>query len=424
MKIIIIRNAKIIDKSSDFHNSINDIMIKDGIIKQISSNISSDQPFYEVDIENLHVSPGWIDLHVRFGEPGFEKRETIISGLSEAAKSGFTGVVVMPSTYPSIDTKSAIEFFNKKSFNNIVDLYPTGCISKDHQQNEISEMYDMFQSGAVAFTDDKKTIENTMLLNIALEYVKNFNGLIMTNCIDTHMSYNGQIDESITSVKMGLNTIPEVSEDIIVDRDISLLKYTNSRLHLSTISSYNALKKIKKAKSENLNLTTDVAAYNLILNTDSTKDFDTNMKLLPPLRSEKTRLFLIQSIIDGTIDAVSSDHTPLEVEDKNCEFNLAKFGMIGLKTLFPILNKVLGKKMELYKIIKLISQNPRKILNMPENSIKIGKKANLTFFDPNKKWKYEEKDICSLSKNTPFIGSNFEGVSLGVFNNSKLFLND
>ena len=129
----------------------------------------------------------------------------------------------------------------------------------------------MFQSGAVAFTDDKKTIQNTMLLNIALEYVKNFNGLIMTNCIDTHMSYNGQIDESITSVKMGLNTIPEVSEDIIVDRDISLLKYTNSRLHLSTISSYNALKKIKKAKSENLNLTTDVAAYNLILNTDSTK---------------------------------------------------------------------------------------------------------------------------------------------------------
>lgn len=424
MKIIIIRNAKIIDKSSDFHNSINDIMIKDGIIKQISSNISSDQPFYEVDIENLHVSPGWIDLHVRFGEPGFEKRETITSGLSEAAKSGFTGVVVMPSTYPSIDTKSVIEFFNKKSFNNIVDLYPTGCISKNHQQSEISEMYDMFQSGAVAFTDDKKTIENTMLLNIALEYVKNFNGLIMTNCIDTHMSYNGQIDESITSVKMGLNTIPEVSEDIIVDRDISLLKYTNSRLHLSTISSYNALKKIKKAKSENLNLTTDVAAYNLILNTDSTKDFDTNMKLLPPLRSEKTRLFLIQSIIDGTIDAVSSDHTPLEIEDKNCEFNLAKFGMIGLKTLFPILNKVLGKKMELYKIIKLISQNPRKILNMPENSIKIGEKANLTFFDPNKKWKYEEKDICSLSKNTPFIGSNFEGVSLGVFNNSKLFLND
>ncbi len=424
MKIIIIRNAKIIDKSSNFHNSINDIKIEDGIIKQISSNISSNQPFYEVDIDNLHVSPGWIDMHVRFGEPGFEKRETINSGLNEAAKSGFTGVVVMPSTYPSTDTKSAIEFFNKKSLNNIVDLFPTGCITKERKQTEISEMYDMFQSGAVAFTDDKKTIQNTMLLNIALEYVKNFNGLIMTNCIDTHMSYNGQIDESITSVKMGLNTIPEVSEDIIVDRDISLLKYTNSRLHLSTISSYNALKKIKKAKSENLNLTTDVAAYNLILNTDSTKDFDTNMKLLPPIRSEKTRLFLIQSILDGTIDAVSSDHTPLELEDKNCEFNLAKFGMIGLKTLFPILNKVLGKKMELYKIIKLISQNPRKILNMPENIIKIGKKANLTFFDPKKKWKYEEKDICSLSKNTPFIGSNFEGVSLGVYNNSKLFLND
>ena len=424
MKTIIIRNAKIVDKNSDFHNSINDVMIEDGIIKQISSEISINQPFYEVEIDNLHISPGWIDLHVRFGEPGFENRETITSGLNEAAKSGFTGVVLMPSTNPPIDTKSGIEFFNKKSFSNVVDLYPTGCISKYHKQTEISEMYDMFQSGAVAFTDDKKTIQNSMLLNIALEYVKSFNGLIMTNCVDPHMSYEGQVDENINSVKMGINTIPEVSEDIIVDRDISLLKYTNSRLHLSTISSYNALKKIKKAKSENLNLTVDVAAYNLILNTNLIKDFDTNVKLLPPLRTEETRLFLIDSIIDGTIDAVSSDHTPLEFEDKNCEFNLAKFGMIGLKTLFPILNKVLGKKIELHQIIKLISQNPRRILNLPENSIKIGKKANLTLFDPQKKWKYEERDICSLSKNTPFIGSNFEGISLGVYNNSKLFLND
>ncbi|MAZ57890.1 MAG: dihydroorotase [Flavobacteriales bacterium] len=423
MKHIILRNVKIIDTRSIHHNQKKDILIENGIIKEIEKNINLKSPFFETKIKNLHVSPGWLDLHARFGEPGFEYRENIESGLNAAAKGGFTGVVVMPSTDPPIETKTDILFLQKKASSHIVDIMPTGCITKKCEQEELTEMYEMHLNGAVAFTDDKKTISNTMLINNALEYVKSFNGLIMNSCLDPYLNEFGQINEGVISTKMGLSPSPELAEDLMISRDLSLLRYTQSKLHLSTISTKNALKKIKKAKNEKLNISSDVAAHNLILNDTVFNNFNSDFKVMPPLRGETTRLSLIKAIVNGTIDAVSSDHTPIEIESKKCEFQEAKFGMIGLETVFPIINTVLKDKLELEKIIDLISVNPRKIIHQKIPKIEINEEANITMFDPNKEWTYKESDIVSISKNTPFINYKFIGKPLGIINKRGILMN-
>ena len=285
-------------------------------------------------------------------------------------------------------------------------------------------MFEMHKHGAVAFTDDKKTIQNAMLMNIALEYVKNFNGLIMSSCLDQNINKFGQINEGIISTKTGLSPSPELAETLIILRDLEILKYTQSKLHISNISTTESIKLIKKAKKEKLNISTNVAAHQIILSEDNFNNFDTNLKVIPPLRDEKTRQALIKAIIDGTIDAISSDHTPIEYERKKCEFSLAKFGIIGLETVFPIINTMLNKKIELSKIIDLISLNPRKILGLPIIKIEVGEYANMSLFNPTKKWTYSNQEIASMSKNTPFTNYEFIGKPIGIVNKSKIQIDD
>ena len=263
VKHIILRNVKIIDSFSKYNNQKKDVLIVNGIIEKIDKKITIKDPFFEVTLKNLHISPGWLDLHARMGEPGLEHRETIQTGLNAASKGGFTATVLMPSTNPPIETKADIHFLFKKASNHIVDIIPTGCITKNCNQEEITEMYDMCLNGAKAFTDDKKTIQNSMLMNTALEYVKNFDGLIMSTCLDTNINKLGQINEGIVSTKMGLAPSPALAEELMVLRDLNLLKYSNSKLHISTISTNKSVKHIQKAKKEKLNISTDVAAHQL-----------------------------------------------------------------------------------------------------------------------------------------------------------------
>tara|TARA_B110000444_G_scaffold123812_1_gene116385 strand:+ start:1877 stop:3166 length:1290 start_codon:yes stop_codon:yes gene_type:complete len=423
IKHILIRNAKIIDSNSKYNGQKKDVLIIDGVIKKISNNILFDLPFLEIKTENLHLSPGWLDLNCNICEPGFEHRENINTGLKSAAKGGFTSIVTTPNTSPPIDTKSDILFLIEKSINNIVEIHPTGCITKNLEGQEITEMYDMHIHGAVAFSDGKQSIQNAMLMNIALDYVKNFNGLIMSNSIDVDLNQSGQINEGKVSAMNGLNPSPEIAEEVGVLRDLSILRYTKSRLHISTISTTASVKHIKQAKKENLNLTTDLAAYQIILSEENVQDFNSYNKVMPPLRDKKTQSKLIKSIIDGTIDAISSDHTPIESELKKCEFNKAEFGMIGLETVFPIINTVLKDHMNINQITELISINPRNIINVDIPIIKENVKANITLFDPIKQWIYKEESIESLSKNTPFINYEFTGAVIGIINKSKVSLN-
>ena len=424
IKNVILRKAKIIDSQSKFSGQTKDLLIVDGIIKKIDNNIKLTKPFLEVEFKNLHISPGWLDLHARLGEPGYEQRETINSGLNSAAKGGFTALVTMPSTNPPIETKSNIHFLIKKAMNHAVNILPSGCITKGLRQNEITEMFDMYNNGAVAFTDDKITIQNSMLMNIALEYVKNFDGLIMHTCLDENLNKNGQINEGVFSTKMGLEPSPELAEELIVMRDLALLKYTNSKLHISTISSEKSVQHILKAKKANLRITTDIAAHQIILDESAIEKFNSNFKVMPPIRCEKNRLALIEGLINGSIDAVSSDHSPIEIENKECEFQKAKFGIIGLETVFPIINTVLKDKIDIEKIIDLISTNPRKITNQKIPIIQENERANITLFDPLKKWVYSKDHIQSISKNTPFIDYSFTGKVLGIINNGKTMINN
>ena len=329
----------------------------------------------------------------------------------------------MPDTNPPIDKKTDIVYLLKEGLHNIVDILPTGCITANCEQKKISEMFDMHKHGALAFTDDKKNIQNSKLMTIALEYVKNFGGLIMTTNLEKFLNQNSQINEGIISTELGMEPSPELAEDLMVMRNLKVLEYTNSKLHLSTISTTQSVKQIKEAKKKKLKVSADVAAHHLILTDQLLSNFDTNLKVMPPLRNEKTRINLIKGIIDGTIDAISSDHTPIEIERKKCEFKKAEFGIIALETVFPIINTILKDRLELEKIIALISTNPRKILSVKQPVIEEGEKANITLFDPDKKWCYREDAIQSKSKNTPFINYEFVGKSLGIINNGKIYIN-
>ena len=423
IKNILIRNAKIVDCNSEYNGQKRDILIIDGIIKKISKNINFDQPFLEIKKNNLHLSPGWLDMHCNICEPGLEHRENIQSGLNSAAKGGFTSIVTTPNTYPPVDSKSSILFLIKKSINNIVDIHPVGCITKKLYGEEITEMYDMYKHGAVAFSDGKKQIKNAMLMNTALDYVKNFNGLIMTTCIDADLNEKSQINEGEVSTITGLRPSPAIAEEIAVLRDIALLKYTKSRLHISTISCEASINHINKAKKNNLNLTSDIAAHQIILNDNDLIEFNTLNKVMPPLRSKKTQSALIKAIKDGVINAISSDHNPVEEELKVVEFDQAEFGMIGIETVFPIINTVLKDHININKITELISINPRTILNIVTPVIEINTKANITLFDPFKEWTYKKEHIQSLSKNTPFINYKFTGKVVGIINKGKVSLN-
>jgi len=419
----IIKSATIIDPKSIFHGQKKDIFIKGNKIIDIQKKISIKEPFIEIKSKNLHISPGFIDLHTRIGEPGLEFKEDFHSALNAASNGGFTGIVHMPNTIPPIQNSSDISFILKKSEENIVDIFPTGCLTKNMEGTEITEMYDMIKSGAVAFTDDKKSIENTMLMNIAMEYAQQFNTTIMCTCYDKNLCNEGQLNEGKFSTLLGLKGIPEIAEEIRIARDIDLTEYSKGKIHISTASTKKSLNLIKQAKKKGVNISCDIAAHQLILTDEMASEFDTNLKLFPPARDKKTIKEIIKQIQNGTIDVICSDHTPVEIEKKNCSFSNADFGIIALETTFPICNSILKDIISIEKIIELLSVNPRKILNIPYPSIELDKIANITIFDPDEKWTYKEHNIKSKSKNTPFIGRKFIGRIIGILNNGKISLN-
>ncbi len=422
---ILIKAAKIIDPNSKHHNKIYDVLIENGKIKKIKKKIKScpesiaNGSEIEYRAKNLHLSPGWFDLHANFGEPGYEQQETLSSGSNAALKGGFTGVMVMPNNKPNIDNKSMIKFIQNENKGNIIDIIPAGNITKKGQGDEIVEMHDMHKAGCNAFTDDKKSIDRNDVMKIAMLYSKDSNTVIMNYPNDASISNNGLMHEGITSASLGLKGIPALAEEIMVDRDLNLCEYTNSRLHLSYISTQNSVKKIKKAKNKGLKVTTDVALHNLFLTDKTINNFDTRYKVIPPFRTNKDNKALMKGLIDGTIDVISTDHSPITDEDKKIDFENASNGIIGLETAFGLLGKHILPKIDLGSLIEKISTNPRKIIKLKEIVIKEGTDANITLFNPDLEWKVKTDDIRSKSFNTPFIGETLKGKALAIFNNGQ-----
>jgi dihydroorotase len=415
---ILLKSVKIIDKSSAYHHQVKDVLIKNGIITNISDKISKPNNCKEITLNNLHISNGWFDTSVSFGEPGFEERENIEHGLEVAAKSGFTAVAVNPNTNPVIDHKSAVEFLMNKAIGNAVDLYPIGNLTQHAEGKELAEFFDMQNSGAIAFGDYNKAINNANLLKIALLYAQNFDGLVMSFPQEKTTSTLGFVNESLNNTKLGLNSIPALAEELQIVRDLFLLEYTNGKLHIPTISTAKSVKLIKEAKKKGLNISCSVSAHHLVLTDDELKGFDTNYKVLPPLRSLKDNKALIKGVKDGTVDMVTSDHNPIDIENKKVELENALYGTIGLESIFGSIQPVLGLDIT----IDSLTEKPRAIFGLSKLKIAKGEIANLTLFDPEMEYTFTKENILSNSNNSAFLGKDLKGKVYGIYSNKKLVL--
>lgn len=416
---VLIKSAKIIDKNSSFHELTKDVLIENGIITKIANKISNPKKFKEIALENLHISNGWFDASVSLGEPGYEERENIDHGLEVAAKSGFTGIALNPNTKPYIDNKSAVEFLKRKGLDSLVDLYPIANLTQGSKGKELAELYDMKNSGAIAFGDYNHSVSNANLMKIALLYAQNFDGLVMSFPQDNSIATIGFVNESENTTRLGLDSIPGLAEELQVARDLFLLEYTGGKLHIPTISTLKSVKLIKEAKKKGLDVTCSVSVHHLVLTDEEIESFDTNYKVKPPLRSKSDTKALIKGVKDGTIDMIVSDHNPIDIENKNVEFTNGMCGTIGLESFFGSVLSV----MDLDDFISNITENPRKRFSLPIYKIEKGEKANLSLFNPDFNYTFKEENILSKSKNSAFIGKKLKGLIYGIVTNNKININ-
>lgn len=416
MSLILLKSATIVDAASKHHLKKRDILIENGVIRKIAASIKETKA-KEVSLDNLHVSRGWFDSSVSFGEPGFEERETIANGLRTAAHSGFTAVAVNPNTHPVTDTKAGIQFLRAKAEANPVNLYPVGALTVGSEGVDLAELFDMHSEGAIAFGDYKKPLKNANLLKIALQYSQNFGGLVQSMPMESSVAQNGVANEEVNSTRLGLKGIPALSEELQITRDLYLLEYTGGRLHVPTISTKEGVKLIREAKKKGLDVSCSVAVSNLMLTDDELESFNTNFKLLPPLRTETDRKALLKGLKDGTIDGVTSDHDPIDIEHKKTEFDHAMFGSIGLESCFGVLNAEVGTEDAVHALTSL-----RERFGVESTEIGEGEAAELTLFDPAYEYEFKEEDILSQSKNSAFLGKSLKGRAYGIYANKKLVL--
>src|SRR5690554_3964498 len=414
---ILLKSATIIDEASKHHLKKRDVLIENGTISKIAAKIPSSEKVKEVSLKNLHISQGWFDSSVSFGEPGFEERENIENGLKTAAYSGFTSVAVNANSFPVTDSKGHIKFLKSKGEGNAVSLYPIGALTTGSKGVDLAELYDMQNEGAVAFYDYKNPISNANLLKIALQYTQNFDGLVQSFPFDKSVAKNGVVNEEENSTKLGLKGIPALSEELQIIRDLYILEYTGGKLHIPTISTKKSVDLIKDAKKKGLNVSCSVAIYNLLLTDDVLEDFNTDYKLLPPLRTKEDIKVLIKGLKDGTIDGVTSDHNPIDQEHKKVEFEHAYFGSIGLESCFGALNKTLGLEATVKSLTSL-----KKVFQIAEKTIEEGQQADITLFNPDENWKFTTNDILSTSINSALLSVDLKGKPYGICANNQLIL--
>ena len=417
-----IRQAKIVSETSGFHNKTVDVLIESGVITEIKKTISAKGNVKVIEAEGLHLSTGWIDMQAVACDPGLEHKETLDTLVRAAAAGGFTGVCVHSYTQPAMHNKMQIEYVVNKSQNKVVDVFPFGTITMDGKGKDMAEMYDMKSSGALAFSDYKHPVKDAGTVLRAMQYAANIGSLIITHCNDESISHGGQMNEGETAVTLGLKGIPALAEELMIQRNLSILEYAEGRLHIPTVSTRGGVELIKKAKASGLNVTAGVAAVNLYLDDSELKEFDTRYKTDPPLRTRRDVQALCNAVANGVIDVIVSDHLPQDVESKELEFDLADHGIINLQTAFNCALEGLKEK-NIESLVKALTDNPRSILGLEQPAIEEGQPANLTLFALNEEFVFTERLNYSRSRNSPFLGETLKGRVVGIINGSKSFFN-
>jgi dihydroorotase len=420
---VLIKQARIISPHSPLNGHTKDILITDGIISKIDDAIS-EKPDQLIEQKGLSVSIGWMDIFSNFGDPGHEYKETLETGAKAAAAGGFTDVLVLPNTSPVVHSKSQVEYIVQKSKSFAVNIHPIGAVTKNTDGKELAEMYDMHQSGAIAFGDGINPIQSAGIVLKALQYVKSFDGTLIQIPEDKSIGANGLINEGIISTQLGLPGKPTIAEEILVARDIKLARYADSKLHFTGVSSAKSIEYIKRAKEAGINVSCSVTPYHLFFTDTDMQGYDTNLKVNPPLRTETDRQALLKAVADGTVDCMASHHFPQNWDGKTCEFEYAKDGMIGLESLFGVLgSSIVDAQWPIEQSITMLSVNPRKMFGITLPEIKEGAAACLTLFNAEEEYVFDESMIRSKSKNSALVGKKLKGKVIGIINKGKVELN-
>ncbi|HRN56640.1 MAG TPA: dihydroorotase [Agriterribacter sp.] len=416
---ILIRKAIITQPGSPFNGQQKDILITGGVIVRVADNITAKADTV-IEREGLAVSPGWVDIFAHFCDPGYERKETLQTGADAAAAGGYTHVLVLPNTNPVVHSKSQVEYIKEKSRSLPVNIHPIGAVSKNAEGKELAEMYDMFASGAIAFSDGIHGVQSAGVLLKALQYVKAFEGVLIQAPQDKSIGTYGLMNEGIISTRLGLPGKPAIAEEMMVARDIELVAYAASKLHFTGISTGGSVDQIKKAKEKGLQVSCSVTPYHLFFSDEDLVQYDTNLKVDPPLRTPENRQHLLDAVNNGWIDCIASHHLPQEWDSKTCEFEYAGYGMTGLETAFGVAG---AAGISAGRWVELCSIHPRKIFGLPAAALQEGQPADITLFHPETSYRFEKKQIRSKSKNTPFTGKELKGQVIGIINGEKVFLN-
>ncbi|MCB0509850.1 MAG: dihydroorotase [Bacteroidetes bacterium] len=415
---LLLKSALIIDSTSSWHMQKKDILLEKGKITEVSDALDADAATTIFEAASLCIAPSFIDLNTSVFEPGLEYREDFQSILKAAEKAGYGALCMLPNTKPIIEGKSQVEYVHSASKNSLSKLLPLGALSHHLEGKDLSEIYDMHTSGALAFTDAYHPIWNEGLMERALLYVKKFKGLVYSFPQSINLSARGQMNEGVNSTILGLEGLSNLSEDIIVARDLFLLEHTDSRLHFMSISSAKSVQMIREAKAKGLKVSASVNVANLYFTDKSLLSYDTNFKIQAPLRTEEDRIALLQGLQDGTIDAISSGHLPLHEDEKKVEFENAEFGMSTIDCVFSAAFAATKSYLSVEALVSKFTA-AYKILGLESSRIKLGQEADFTIFSTDAKYVFEKSNILSKGKNNPFELEEFEARTFGLIKGSK-----
>ena len=417
--VILLKKATIIDPRSKYHGKKQDILIEKGIITKIAASISSKKA-KTIDAKNLHVSPGWVDIGVHTGEPGLEHRDILSTTLEAAGAGGFTRIAIFSNDAHPTDQSSTISFIKDRSSSSPVHCHAIGALSQKLKGEEITELIDMHHAGAIAFSDGLHSIQKAGLLERALHYVKAVGSIVIHRPNDETLSLHSQMHEGTVSTSLGIRGMPDIAESIMIDRDIEILKYTDSKMLVHLVSSQKGVQHLRKEKkSLEGKLFASVSYHNLIETDESLSDFDVNRKLSPPLRNNSDKSALVKAVESDLIDIICSNHVPIEIEGKEKEFIYADKGALGLQTCAVSLLDILDAN----KVVEKLAINPRKIFNLPEAKIEKGTKAELSIWAAKTEYEFTELENKSLSRNSAFFGNTYSHRVIGIVSDGKLMQN-